>query len=188
MRQSSSAEQQLERNLKTQIQQREAQRKIELARKKLEISKEFSLQHSRPGSIKLNHRGASKRRATKKQVQPSGKVSTQVGIGQYCSGGISEKAIRNSCLHSGGLTERVSSAASFPTPAKVTIQVPRVSNGRSALPQLVESPSLSAANQPFTPTVWSQLSFATTVGGRESYCLRTTCIRSLPFEPLGSAT
>ena len=42
---------------------------------------------------------------------------------------------------------------SFPTPAQVTIQVPQVSNGQFARPLLVESPSLSAAAQPFSPTV-----------------------------------
>ena len=84
-------EQSEEQNLQTQIQQREAQRKIELARRKREILKEFSLQHSRPGSIKSSHSGRSmsKRSTTKGQVQPSGEVSKQVGIGHCRPGGIS---------------------------------------------------------------------------------------------------
>ena len=124
-------EQSEERNLQTQIQQREAQRKIELARRKREILKEFSLQHSRPGSIKSNHSGrsTSKRSTTKRQVQPSGKVSKQVGIGHCRPGGISEGVLGRSCLHSGGLAERVSSSVSLLTPAKVTIQMPQVSSG-----------------------------------------------------------
>ena len=148
-------EQSEERNLQTQIQQREAQRKIELARRKREILKEFSLQHCRPKSIKSNHSGrsTSKRSTTKGQVQPSGEVSKQVGIGHCRPGGISERVLGRSCLHSGGLTERVSSSVSLPTPAKVTIQMPQVSSGRFTRPQLVESPSLSAAAQPFVPTV-----------------------------------
>ena len=122
-----------------------------MVEKKREILKEFSLKHSRPGSIN-NHSGTSKRSATKKQVQPSGEVSTQVGNDQYLPGSISERAL-SSCLHPRGLTERVLSAVSFPTPAKVTFQVPQVSYGRFARPQLVENPSLSAAAQPYTPTV-----------------------------------